>query len=112
MNGSRLSSCLLVTAIVTMTILIGFPRASAAHSGHGHADEEPLGNGLLDFIADNILGILGGLTGISIISTVMTGRSMPRDRKRYFRIHRVFGYSSLTLGLIHGTLAFVLHYIL
>ena len=53
-----------------------------------------------------LLTAMGGTTGAMLAATVILARLMQKNRKKYFKIHRSFGYVTLGWGFIHGITAF------
>ncbi len=54
---------------------------------------------------DDIVEILGIVSGIVIVFAVFSGFTMKYKRNRLLKIHRFAGYVALALALGHGILA-------
>ncbi|OGJ13186.1 hypothetical protein A3K82_01235 [Candidatus Pacearchaeota archaeon RBG_19FT_COMBO_34_9] len=51
---------------------------------------------------------LGGLTFISLVTTVSLGIAMFYFQKPVFKYHRIFAFLTISLAVIHGIIAFLL----
>jgi len=76
--------------------------ALASESGGGAAAE----------FLDKLLAPLGMLTFILLASTLALGLKMSKNRKVFFKWHRILAFVTIAVAACHGLLVFTVEYIL
>ena len=88
---------------------VGLMIVSVIYSATAYADEDAYGASAGNINFGEFIEVLGITTLSCLIITVLLGIFMPKKRKLLFPWHKRFGFTTLFIGLLHGSFVLFFH---